>query len=99
MAALTLPEVYEKLSYGTPAFYVGKNLFVLLKEDGEIIAVYNPDRDHWLAKDGELFFITDHYKNHPMLLVDLKRVEKEHLKLLLETAWKMRAPKKLLDKL
>lgn len=97
-AALALPEVYEKPCYGTPAFYVAKKFFVRLKEDGETIALYNDDRDNWIAKNGDLFFITDHYKDYPMLLADLKSVSKGELKTLLETAWKLRAPKKLLNR-
>lgn len=96
MAALLLPHVYEKECHGTPAFYVGKKLFVRLKEDGETIALYNNDRDDWMARNGDLFFITDHYKNYPMLLADLKRISKEDLKTLLYTSWQLRAPKKLL---
>lgn len=44
----------------------------------------------------EIFFITDHYKNYPMLLVYLKNVSKEDLKILVEGAWRLRAPKKAL---
>ena len=95
-AALLLPEAYEKECHRTPAFYVGKKLFVRLKEDGETIALYNSDRDEWMARNGDLFFITDHYKNHPMLLADLKRIASEDLKTLLQISWKLRAPKNLL---
>lgn len=93
---VALPAVHETLCHDTPAFYVEKKLFVRLKEDGQTIAIYNENRDHWLAMDSDAFFITDHYKNYPMFLVDLKRVSHDHLQELLVTAWKMRAPKKWL---
>lgn len=96
-AALLLPAAYEQECHGTPAFYVAKKLFVRLREDGETIALYNNDRDEWMARNGDLFFITDHYKNHPMLLADLKRISKEDLTTLLQTSWKLRAPKKVLQ--
>lgn len=73
-AAIALPEVYEKLCFGTPAFYVEKKFFVRLKEDGKTIALYNNEREEWIARNNDIFFITDHYKNYPMLLVDLKLV-------------------------
>ena len=86
----------EKPCHGTPAFYIGKKMFVRLKEDGETIALYNNDRDEWIAKNGDMFFITDHYQNYPMLLVDLRSVSNEDLKALLTEAWKMTAAKNIL---
>ena len=65
-----------------------------MKEDGETIALYNNDRDEWIASDADVYFITDHYKNYPMLLVDLKRVPVKHLRTLVVNAWKLRASKK-----
>ena len=95
--ALKLPEVYEKLCYDTPAFYTGKNFFVRLKEDGETIVVYNPERDNWIATNPDVFYFTDHYKNYPtLLLVDLKGVTTKELSQLIITSWKARATKKLL---
>lgn len=93
--AMAMPNVYEKLCFGTPAFYIEKKFFVRLKEDGAIIAVYTTDRDEWMAKNGDLFFITDHYRKHPsLLLVDLKAVSKEDLTTLIKGAWRLRAPNK-----
>ncbi len=93
--ALTLPGVYEKLCHDTPAFYAEKKMFVRLKEDGETIALYNNDRDEWIAKNEDVFFITDHYKNYPMLLVDLKSVTAADLTTLIQSSWRIRAAKKL----
>lgn len=91
-----LPGVYEKTAYGTPAFYTEKKLFARLREDGETLVVYNDDRDEWIASDPDTFFFTDHYKNYPMLLVDLKNVSKGLLEKLLVTSWKIRCSKKML---
>lgn len=76
--------------------FIQKKLFVRLKEDGETIALYNNERDEWIAKNEDVFFITDHYKNYPMLLVDLNMVSKEDLVKLIETSWRIRASKKAL---
>ncbi|MEO6231949.1 MAG: MmcQ/YjbR family DNA-binding protein [Ferruginibacter sp.] len=91
-----LPGVYEKLCYDTPAFYVGKKLFVRLKEDGTTIVVYNNERDNWIAKDADVFFITDHYINYPLMLVNLQNVSATDLKELLINSWQLRAAKSLL---
>lgn len=92
---MALPGVHEKLCYGTRSFYVEKKLLARLKEDGETVAVYNKDRDEWIAKDGDTFFITDHYRNSPMMLVDLNLVSNDDLKILAKEAWEMRASKKI----
>jgi hypothetical protein len=98
-AALNLPGVYEKPCHGTPAFYIEKKFFVRLREDGETIALYNNNRDEWIAKNDDLFFFTDHYKNYPILLVDLARVSKEDLNTLLQISWRLRATKRMVKEL
>lgn len=94
---LAQPGVYERLCYGTPALYVEKKFFARLKEDNETLVLYNNDRDEWMASNPDVFFITDHYKNYPMLLIDLKAVSKNELEQLITLSWKLRAPKKLLS--
>ncbi|MEP7164458.1 MAG: hypothetical protein ABI741_07185 [Ferruginibacter sp.] len=93
----SFPGVHEKPAYGTPAFYVEKKLFTRLKEDGETLVVYNNDRDEWIASNPDVFFFTDHYKNYPALLIDLKTVSKPDLEALLIISWKIRASKKILQ--
>jgi len=92
-----LPGAEISTSYGTPAFKVNKKLFTRLKEDGKTLMVYSEERDKWMKKNPSTFFITDHYKNYPSLLVDLASVTNKDLKELLQKAWRMRAPKRLID--
>jgi hypothetical protein len=94
---MPLPGVSESVCYGTPAFYVSKKLLVRMKEDGETLVVYTPDRDEWTSRDNVTFFITDHYKNYPYVLVNLVKVERAALSALLAEAWRSRAGKKLLQ--
>lgn len=96
---LPLPGVTEQLCFETPAFYVNKHIFARLKEDEENIAVHTLEREKWMRKDPETFFITAHYVNYKYMLVNLDRVEPNDLKELLLTAWKNRAPKKFLKEL
>ncbi len=49
-----------------------------------------------MKKDPAVFFITDHYKNYPMMLIDLATVKKKDLKQLLRAAWQLKAPARLL---
>ena len=96
--AKDLPGTEISTSYGTPALKVNKRLFTRLREDGKTLVVYNGERDIWMKKNPSTFFITDHYKNYPWLLVDLASVKTNDLEKLLHMAWQWRAPKRLLDK-
>lgn len=91
-----LPGFNEKLCYGTPGFYVGKKMFARLKEDGETLVIQSFERNIWMEKDPDTFFVTDHYFDYDYMLVNLKRVLPDDLVCLLLTAWHNRAPEKLL---
>jgi hypothetical protein len=99
LIALALPGTVAATSYGTPAFKVNKKLVTRLKEDGKTLVVYTFDRDMWMKRNPKTFFITDHYKDHPMMLIDLASVKKKELKELLLASWKIRAPEKLLKEM
>lgn len=95
--ALTLPGVEEGTSYGTPAFRVKGKFFLRLKEDGETIVLKTDfyERDHLMESDGETFFITDHYRDYPAVLVRLAAVRPRQLRELVLDSWRRHAPKKL----
>ena len=97
--ALALTGVEEGTSYGTPAFRVREKFLARLREDGETLVVkYDyPERDLRMEINPEAFFITDHYRGYPMLLVRLAAVEEDDLRDLLEIAWRSLAPKRLLS--
>ena len=96
--ALALKEAVPSRSYGTPAFKVNKKLFARLKEDGKTLAIFTEERDKWMKKKPATFFITEHYRNWPMMLIDLQSVSEKDLRQLITASWKMRAPKRLLKK-
>jgi hypothetical protein len=93
--AMELPGAEASTSYGTPAFKVNKKMFARLKEDGKTLVVYTEERERWMKENPTTFFITDHYKNYPLMLIDLATVKKKDLKQLLYASWEIRAPKKL----
>ena len=95
--ALALPGVEASLSYGTPAFKVKGKLIARLHQDGESLVVKAgfDERELWMRKDPATFFITDHYRNHPFLLVRLARLREPALRELLEAAWRSTAPRRL----
>ena len=95
--ALRLPRVTEGTSYGTPALHVGKRLLARLKEDGETMAIKidYPDREFLLEADPTAFYLTDHYRPYPAILVRLKQVPVDLMAQLLEKAWRFQAPRSL----
>jgi hypothetical protein len=96
--ASALPEVEERTSYGTAAFFVRKKLFARMKEDGESLMVkLNFDERELLISDNpEVYYMTDHYTNYPGVLVRLAAVDPDELRDLLLEAWSLAAPKRVL---
>ena len=68
-----------------------------MKEDGETLVMQTLERDKWMEADPRTFFITEHYRNYDYMLVALKTVSPEDLTKLLFTAWRNRAPAKLIQ--
>ncbi len=89
-----LPGAVEGTSYGTPAFHVGKSLFVRKHQDDEslVIKIEQQQRTMRMKADPDTFYITDHYLNYPWILVRLATVELDDLRDLLEDAWRLAAP-------
>jgi hypothetical protein len=97
--ALALRGAEEGTSYNTPAFKVGGTLFARLHQDGESLVVkIDPDeRRMRMNADPETYFITEHYRDYPMMLVRLASVAVDDLRDLLEQSWRRSAPRKLLS--
>ena len=95
--ALELPGVEDGTSYGTAALKVRGQFFVRLKEDGETIVLRTDEfeRSHLMQTHPKIFYITDHYRDYPWVLVRLKAVHRLMLKELVEGAWQRAAPKGL----
>jgi hypothetical protein len=85
---LALPNVEESTSYGTPALKVKGKLFVRLHQDLDKIVVRMPfdRREELMAGDPETYFITDHYRDYPWILVSLSKVYVDALPDLLKIA-------------
>jgi len=95
--ALRLPGTAESTSYGTPSVKVlGKILsrWRTEAEGGLAIRCDFLDRQILLQADPEAFFLTDHYRNYPMVLVRLERLGTRALTDLTRRAWRLVAPKK-----
>jgi hypothetical protein len=93
---LELPNVEEGTSYGTPALKVRGKLFVRLHQDLDKIVVKMPfdRREEMMEADPETYFITDHYRNYPWILVSLRHVREEALPDLLNIAYRAASAEK-----
>jgi hypothetical protein len=97
--ALAFPGVEEGLSYGTPGFRIRGKFLARMREDGETLVVKCGDneRDFRMKADPETFFVTDHYRGYPTVLVRLAQVGEADLHAVLEEAWRRQAPKRLVQ--
>jgi hypothetical protein len=89
--ALSLQNVEEGTSYGTPAFKVGGKLLGRLREDGDSLVVGTTfeEREEMMSTEPETYYITDHYVKYPWVLVRLSRVDSDALRDLLSRAWRL----------
>ncbi len=92
--AEVFPGVEESRSYGTPSIKVkGKFLARLRSEDegGLAIRCDMAERDMLLMAAPDVFYITDHYKDYEMVLINLEKVRFDALPQIIENAWRMTA--------
>jgi hypothetical protein len=94
--ALSLDNVEEGTSYGTPGFRVRGVLFLRFHQDGESLVVRTDfeQREELLAADSAAYYITDHYVNYQWILVRLARVHADALRDLIRWAHKSAAAEK-----
>jgi hypothetical protein len=100
--ALSFPETSEKLSYGSPAIFVAKKFFTRYRKADNSLVFIVADmhtRDMMPELDPKTYFITDHYKDYPSVLVRMERITTDELKRMLERRWRQIAPKKLVKEI
>ncbi len=96
--ALSFPEAHEKLSYGHKAIFVAKKFFTRLRDqDASIVLIVGSidEREMMIEADPKTFHITEHYRDHPSVLVRIARIDAKTLRAMLERRWREIAPKKL----
>jgi len=99
--ACKLPEVEISKSYDTPSLKVRGKMMARLLEDGKTLVLRTGllDRQILMQADPDTFFITGHYTNYPLVLVRLGKVSRVAVPDLLERAWRLVAPKTLVEML
>ena len=91
--ALTLPGVEEGSMYGSPALKLHGRLLACLtinKAEPDTLAVRTSfdERAAQLAEEPAIYYVTDHYLNHPLVLVRMSKIKVDQLQDLLRSAWR-----------
>ena len=95
--ASALPDTIEDRSYGTPAIKTKGKLLARLRSEAEgglALRCEMLDRNMLMQADPDTFYVTEHYQDYPMVLVNLATVRWDAMPGLLEQAWRMVATKK-----
>jgi hypothetical protein len=94
-----LPDVEVATSFGTPSLRVrGRPMMCRLRSEPRALVLRVADlgeREALLQGQPDVFFSIPHYDGHPYVLVRLEAVDPVELAELLEEAWRIRAPKRL----
>ena len=95
--ALSFPGVEEGPCYGTAGFRVRGKFMARMRDDDQtlVIKLEPGERDLLMERDPTTFFITEHYRGYPTILVRLSKVDPDDLRELLLHSWRMSAPKRL----
>ncbi len=93
------PGVEVSRSYGTPAIKVKRRLLARLRSEGEgglAIQCDFVEREMLLQAAPETFYITDHYANSPMVLINLETLRWDAMPDIVERAWRIVATPRLI---
>lgn len=102
--ALGLADVDESTMYGSPAFKVRGELLtcIAINKSAEpntlAVRIDFDSRAELIAAAPDVYYLTDHYVNYPVVLVRLSRIQIDALRDLLGMAWRFATAKTLARK-
>ena len=91
---MALPGVAESTMYGSPALKIGKRLLACIAinksaEPGSLaVRIPFDHREELLATAPDVYYLTDHYVNYPVVLVRMSRIHPDALRDLLGMGWR-----------
>ena len=97
--AFKLPGVTDGTAYGHPCLKAHGKFLTRVWDDGDTLVcpgVTFDERELLIEAEPETFYVTDHYKSYPYVLIRLSRVDAATVERFLERYWRDRAPKKVL---
>jgi len=93
-----LPGIEVGSSFGTPSLKVRNKFICRMRTNPDALVLrvtHLGEREALLQGDPETFLTTPHYDGYPAVLVRLDKVDPTELAELLEDAWRLQAPKRL----
>jgi len=96
--AARFPGIEESTSYGTPSLKVCGKFLCRLRTNPDALVVRcidTADADALKLGQPDVFFSTPHYDGWPGVLVRMDVVSVEQLAELIEDAWRLQAPKRV----
>ena len=97
---LALPDVECETKYdGSPVLKVGGAFMAGLAthrsaEPDTLVVRYAVDERAWLLEEApEIYYLTDYYQKHPVVLVRLRCIDDEALGDVLTVSWRLTLPK------
>lgn len=95
---LTWAGVEESSHYGQPSIKAFGKFLTRLKEDGDSIVISGvsfDEREMLIETQGDVFYITDHYRNYPSILMRLSAADPAAVEAMVRRRWRELAPKKI----
>ena len=95
---LGLPGVAEATSWGQPCLKAHGKLWVWWSphEDAPVFKLDRDTREMLVAADPDTFFVTPHYRSHPLVLMRPDRFDPVWAEANLRHVWREQAPKRWL---
>jgi hypothetical protein len=91
---MALPGAEEGTAYGSPALKVRGKLLACIpihrsaEPDSLAVRIAFEDRAALMADDPDVFYLTEHYVEHPVVLARLSRIRSDALRDLLAMGWR-----------
>jgi hypothetical protein len=92
--ALSMPEVSETTSWGMPTFKAGKTTFAVephprpdVVPNSLGVPMSFAERTRLLASRPGLYYLTDHWRKYPGVLLRLSSIGRDELREILSAAW------------
>jgi hypothetical protein len=97
--ALALPDAVEQETWGTPTFRVRRKIFVMFSdEQREAWVKSTHDEQRALTQmNPETFFVPPYVGPSGWIGVRFRTVDRDEMRELITEAWRMTAPKRLVD--
>ena len=96
--ALSFEGVEKGASYGKPAFLLAKKFFTRLRDEDASAVLFVgslDEREMLMEVEPDIFHVTSHYKDYPIVLARLSKLDANTLRGMLHRHWLHIAPKNL----